>query len=140
MGPRLGQCAGNGRREQTLRVTAVSGPPRPQRGAASFVAQLRDTKENSDVLVSLILTKDMLLVAGKPRRGPGRGRLAGTGRGGAGRVETRDFSGPMPIGSALKPCSADIAAGPQSQIWRAEAGAQPEAEWVGALSPCSACV
>jgi hypothetical protein len=39
-----------------------------QRGAASFVAQLRDTKENSDVLVSLILTKDSLLIAGKPRR------------------------------------------------------------------------
>jgi hypothetical protein len=39
----------------------------PQRGAASFVAQLRDTKENSDVLVSLILTKEMLLVARKPR-------------------------------------------------------------------------
>jgi hypothetical protein len=38
-----------------------------QRGAASFVAQLRDTKENSDVLVSLILTKEMLLVARKPR-------------------------------------------------------------------------
>ncbi len=32
---------------------------------ASFVAQLRDTKENSDMLatVSLILTKEMLLVA-----------------------------------------------------------------------------
>ncbi len=38
-----------------------------QRGAASFVAQLRDTKDNSDVLVSLILTKEMLLVAKKPR-------------------------------------------------------------------------
>ena len=37
-----------------------------QRGAASFVAQLRDTKENSDMLVSLILTKEMLLVAKKP--------------------------------------------------------------------------
>jgi len=37
-----------------------------QRGAASFVAQLRDTKENSDILVSLILTKEMLLVAKKP--------------------------------------------------------------------------
>ena len=37
-----------------------------QRGAASFVAQLRDTKDNSDVLVSLILTKEMLLVAKKP--------------------------------------------------------------------------
>ncbi len=41
-----------------------------QRGAASFVAQLRDTKENSDVLVSLILTKDNLLIAGKPRLVP----------------------------------------------------------------------
>ena len=41
-----------------------------QRGAASFVAQLRDTKENSDVLVSLILTKDTLLIAGKPRHVP----------------------------------------------------------------------
>ena len=37
-----------------------------QRGAASFVAQLRDTKDSSDMLVSLILTKEMLLVAKKP--------------------------------------------------------------------------
>ena len=37
-----------------------------QRGAASFVAQLRATKDNPDILVSLILTKEMLLVAKKP--------------------------------------------------------------------------
>ena len=37
-----------------------------QRGAASFVAQLRATKETPDILVSLILTKEMLLVAKKP--------------------------------------------------------------------------
>eukprot|EP00277_Geminigera_cryophila_P043544 CAMPEP_0173073804 /NCGR_PEP_ID=MMETSP1102-20130122/10628_1 /TAXON_ID=49646 /ORGANISM="Geminigera sp., Strain Caron Lab Isolate" /LENGTH=429 /DNA_ID=CAMNT_0013942729 /DNA_START=41 /DNA_END=1327 /DNA_ORIENTATION=+ len=37
-----------------------------QRGAASFVAQLRATKDNPDILVSLILTKEMLLVARKP--------------------------------------------------------------------------
>jgi len=30
-----------------------------QRGAASFVAQLRDTKDSSDMLVSLILTKEV---------------------------------------------------------------------------------
>eukprot|EP00960_Hanusia_phi_P073864 768104-Hanusia_phi.AAC.1 len=38
-----------------------------QRGAASFVAQLRATQDNeADMLVSLILTKEMLLVAKKP--------------------------------------------------------------------------
>ena len=37
-----------------------------QRGAASFVAKLRASKENQDILVSLILTKEMLLVAKKP--------------------------------------------------------------------------
>ncbi len=41
-----------------------------QRGAASFVAQYRDAREGADVLVSLILTKEQLLVAKKPRRLP----------------------------------------------------------------------
>jgi hypothetical protein len=38
-----------------------------QRGAASFVAQYRDPREGTDALVSLILTKDQLLIAKKPR-------------------------------------------------------------------------
>eukprot|EP00961_Rhodomonas_salina_P278720 3765264-Rhodomonas_salina.1 len=65
---------------QQLKDMAGPGPARAdskllrekyvQRGAASFVAQLRDTKDNSDMLVSLIFTKEMLLVAKKPRSPP----------------------------------------------------------------------
>ena len=38
-----------------------------QIGAASFVAQFRDPNLGSDILLSLFLTKDQLLVAKKPR-------------------------------------------------------------------------
>jgi len=64
------QPAGNEAKERRQSMvpvdTSVLRDKFVQRGAASFVAQMRATKENPDILVSLILTKEMLLVAKKP--------------------------------------------------------------------------